>query len=396
MFSNLYPPVITGSSVHVATLSRELAERGNRVIVITPRIVEGSAEFESSGNIQIHRIPALRFPKLPLWLNFPWMTYTFTIGNLKRIRKILQEEQPDVLHLHNHIFDLAFSAALMRRWTGVPLILTVHTMLRHVEGFYNLILVPIDRFVLKPLVVNLADAVICLDKNVSTYVSRVFGNKRIAIVPHAIQFPHACSQEEIDDLRGEYGLRGDKIILSLGHLHALRNRKDLVRALPWVLKEIANVKLVIVGHVGDASVMALARSLGVERHIVLTGAVPYSRVPAFLAAADLEAHWLNQDEPERTSLGTASLEAMAAGKTVVAAASENTYGPGILKSGENVVLLESRDPRYLAETLVGLLRDEEKSRAIGERARQTILEHFSLQNICSKVLDVYRSVLVPR
>ena len=75
-----------------------------------------------------------------------------------------------------------------------------------------------------------------------------------------------------------------------------------------------------------------ACKLGVQESVVFTGAVPYSLVPAYIALADIEAHWLTQDSVDKTSLGIATLETMGAGKTIISAANENTHGPGVLKT----------------------------------------------------------------
>jgi hypothetical protein len=50
--------------------------------------------------------------------------------------------------------------------------------------------------------------------------------------------------------------------------------------------------------------------------VALTGAVPYSDIPAYLGIADLEAHWFQPNNPQNKTLGIAALEAMSAGKVV--------------------------------------------------------------------------------
>jgi len=86
-------------------------------------------------------------------------------------------------------------------------------------------------------------------------------------------------------------------------------------------------------------------------------------------------------------------EAMGAGKVVLAAANEDTYGPEVLKNGRNIVLVEPGNPRQLARTIIELLSDEERCRAIGNEAYQTIKEHFSWDSVCDRTLDLYREVL---
>ena len=124
MFSNLFPPVVSGSSTQSSTLARELVKRGHEVVVITAHVDSNTPAYEHLDGVHIYRLPALRLPRLPIALNFPWLSVTFTPGNQRRIAAILDRHQPDVLHLHNHMFDLAFSAVRMHRRFKKPLVVT--------------------------------------------------------------------------------------------------------------------------------------------------------------------------------------------------------------------------------------------------------------------------------
>jgi glycosyltransferase involved in cell wall biosynthesis len=393
MFSNLYPPVVSGSSTQAASLSRELARRGCQIVVITAKTSKDSKEYEEIDNVHIYRLPAIRLPKMSIALSFPWLSYTFTPKNLRRIKTILKQHKPDVLHLHNHMFDLALSAVLMRRWKKKPLVITIHTVIKHTRNFYNLLLYPADRLLLKHVIINQADALICPDLNNKDYVLDAFGKSEAALVPYGISLSQKPVDTSVKLLRTKYNLNGKRVILSLGHVHALRNRKDLIEALPDVLKVFPNTVLLIVGTVGDDSPVALAQKLRVHDSVILTGHMPHSEVPAFLSLADLEAHWLNQHVPQKTSLGIASLEAMWAGKVVITAAREDALGQDVLQNGENIILVEPGNPGKLAKTIVELLRDSKRCKLIGEQARQTVQEHFSWDSVCTRTLDVYKEVL---
>jgi glycosyltransferase involved in cell wall biosynthesis len=389
MFSNLFPPVVSGSSTQTFALAREFARRGCEVAVITAKVEAESEDQEVVQGVHIYRLPALRLPRMPITFNFPWMSYTFTPWNLKRIYRIVEKHDPDVLHLQNHMFDLAFSAALTSRKLKRPLVVTIHTVLKHDSALFNLLLHPIDRLILKPLVMDRTSAVICPDINIRAYVQEAFG-RSAHIIPYGIDLPAPPDSELIERIRAQHGLGGRRMILSVGHVHAIRNRRDIVEALPTILARHPDTVLLIIGNVGDSTPLELARKLGVSEAVIFAGPVPHPEIPAYLALADLEAHWLSQDGPEKTSLGVASLEAMAAGKLILAAANEETYGPGILRNNENLVLVEPGRPNELANVIIDLLSDEDRRNSIGRRARQTIHEHFSWNSLSARVFDVYR------
>ncbi|RPJ28828.1 MAG: glycosyltransferase family 1 protein [Chloroflexi bacterium] len=393
MLSNLYPPVVSGSSTQTAALSRELVKRGHKVIIITARVNPDSPEYEDDHGVLVYRLPALRLPKLTIYFNFPWLSYTFTRSNIRRITNIVNKHKPDVIHLHNHMFDFGLSASFLRKRTKIPLVITLHTVIRHSSRFYNFFLLPIDRLVLKPLIVDHADQVLCPDFNIKRYAQEIFKRDNPIIVPYGIDTNTRVNDAKVKELCERYGLEGKHVILSLGHVHEIRNRKDLILALPKILEVFPNTVLLLIGAISTDTPSEIARKLKVNDALVFCGPVVHDDISHFLYLADLEAHWLNQEAPERTSLGIASLEAMAAGRTILAAANPDTYGKGVLTHDENVIIVQPDSPDELANTIIDLLRDDVRRAAIGHRARQTILDHFSWDSVCEQTVQVYESVI---
>lgn len=395
MFSNLFPPVVSGSSTQSYALARELVKRGHEVCVISAHVNDASKTYEVADGVHIYRLPAFRLPKMPIALNFPWLSLTFTVGNQKRINEIIDRHEPDVLHLHNHMFDLAFSAVRMKRRFQLPLVTTLHTVIKHKNPIYNLLLYPIDRVFLRFMIIKNNDHLIYPDVNIEDYAAEAFKvvTGHGTIIPYGVKLPDAPVDDVIEELRDKHDLHDKRVILSLGHLHDIRNRHDLIRALPYVLEEYPKIVLLIVGTVGTESPRMLARELGVEHAVIFAGAVPHAHIPAYLSLADMEAHWLNQEEPEKTSLGIASLEAMSAGTTILAAANPDTYGRDILQHEKNIVIVQPNQPETLANTIIDLLNDEARRVHIGEQARRTIEENFSWEKVCELTLDVYAKTI---
>jgi glycosyltransferase involved in cell wall biosynthesis len=392
MFSNLFPPVVSGSSTQCWHLSRHLAGRGCRVAVVTANVTGGLPAFETVEGVRIHRLPAVRLPKLPIALNFPWLNSTLTPANARRIRGILAEERPDVLHLHNHMFDLGFAAVRGRRSLGVPLVVTMHTVIKHPNRLYDGVLRPLDRVLLKRTVLDRCDGVLCPDQNVVGYVTEAFRRTDGVLVPYGVDF-HEPDPAIVSRLRERHQLAGRRAIVSLGHVHVIRNRRDLIAAMPLVRRAVPEAVLVIVGAEQSDEPRRQAQELGLGEAVVFTGAVPHAEAVAFLALAELEAHWLNQESADTTSLGVATLEAMAAGRAAVTSANLETYGPGILRDGENVVQAPREDPDRLAAILIALLTDQERRRSIGAQARATIEARFSWPAVGDQTLAIYERLV---
>jgi len=88
MFSNLYPPVYSGSSTQCSQLARELSNRGHEVIVITAQLDKQTVPYEKIDGVHIYRLPAFHLPKMTVSLNFPWLNSTFVPGNTNKVNVI--------------------------------------------------------------------------------------------------------------------------------------------------------------------------------------------------------------------------------------------------------------------------------------------------------------------
>lgn len=388
MFSNLYPPVYSGSSTQCSQLAKELAKLNFNVVVITSRIDMASKEFEVVDGVCVYRLPCIRLPRMPIALNFPWLNITYTFRNNQRIGEILRKHPPDIIHLHNHMFDLALHAVHMAGRLNKPLIVSMHTIIKHPTFIYNIILTLVDRVLLKHLVVRKAKILICPDQIIVDYAMRTFGNVRTKLIPYGInELPDPDLSNSLR-IRNRYKIGPGPVIISLGHLHEIRNRKELILITPELVGRFPNIKIMIVGDVGTRSAEILAEKLKVSDYIIFTGAVPHYEIQDYLALGDIEAHWFDKKHPHK-SLGIAAQEAMSAGKVVIGNAEENLYGRGILENGANVILVDPSESQTLICKIIDLLEDDLKRSFIGKNARNLTRKHFSWYVICKQIVAVY-------
>jgi glycosyltransferase involved in cell wall biosynthesis len=109
-------------------------------------------------------------------------------------------------------------------------------------------------------------------------------------------------------------------------------------------------------------------------------------IPALLHQADIFL-LTSRREP----FGIVVLEAMAAGCPVVAARSG---GPDtILTNGVDGLLADVGDVRSLSNHVLKLLDANELGRTLARNARETVVNHYSLQAVAAQMAGIYREVL---
>jgi glycosyltransferase involved in cell wall biosynthesis len=393
MLTNLFHPVATGSATQTQGLARTLSELGHNIVIITPHLDPKSPKHEVIDGFEVYRIPTLRLPKMSIALNFPWLSWTFWPANLRRIESILKSHDIDILHIHNHMFDMAFSGVMMKSRLNIPVVLTIHTVIKHSICAFNFFLYPADRFFLRHTVVRRVNAVICPDENIKDYLHEAFSRNDGSIIPYGISLPAHPGSGVEQEIVTRFSLKGRRIILSLGHVHALRNRLDLIRAMAEIRTKFPEVLLLIVGDIADQRPVNLVKELALEDNVVFTGKQPYAHVPAYHALAELESMWLDQAEQGKNSPGVACMEAMLFGKPVLTMSNVDTFGKGVLVSGHNIVILRSGESQELANIIMDLLDHPDKTKSIGIMAKSLATEKFTWSKVAAQTLEVYSSLI---
>jgi glycosyltransferase involved in cell wall biosynthesis len=315
------------------------------------------------------------------------MTYTFTPHNLRFLQRLFEHERFDVIHQQNHIFDTILSSARLAAHYQLPLVLTIHTQVQHPNPLLNRILMLLDRLSRRVILQN-ACAVVSPDPVTKKYVGTRHGIVSL-IIPYGFE-ESRTSPADVQELRQDLGVDGGPVILSLGHVNLLRNREDVIRAMPLVLQEFPDSRLLIVGEVCVHEPVELVKRLGLDKNVIFTGSIPRNRIPALFALSHLEAHTINSQYP---GPGLASLEAMAAGLPVVTGEMSTQCDLSHFRNWENVVMVPPNHPEAMAAAIIRLLSDTNLRQRIGASARQMMANHYSWDAVCTAYVTLYRQVI---
>src|SRR5262249_1220375 len=179
-----------------------------------------------------------------------------------------------------------------------------------------------------------------------------------------------------------------------GHLPVIGTAGPLeaVKGLPWflgaarhVLAERKDVEFLVAGAgPEEANLRRVARELQIAGKVTF---VPYlQRFTDALAATDIFCLPSLQQ-----GLGTVMLEAMALGRPVIATGVGRV--PSVIRHGATGLIVPPGNSGELARRLLELLDQPTRARALGARARQLVMDEYSVENMVRKTVQVYREVV---
>ena len=377
----------------VADLAEELVHgHGHEVHVVAPGDADTPSE-DVIGGVRVHRFQ-YAWPA-----NRQCLSYGYgMMDNLRRrprakfqvlgwmvalMRKTIRWAGPcDVIHAH--WLEPALIGAYTKRFTGRPLVVTVHKC--QSRGISRLVY---------PTVFGAADAVLFNSHYTRRTAARQglrcrFGRVVYQGYPPA-RFDGAAREGA---WRGRLGIRREApLVLGLGRVVELKGFHVLVNSWPSVLRAIPEAKLVIAGDGPELGrVGALAGDLGVADSVRFTGAVEKSGVPALMAEADVFCNPGVVDDAGRCeALGVVTIEAMASGLACVGSRVGGI--PETIRDGETGLLVRAGDERELANALVRVLKNPGLREEMGRRGRARARTLFAWPKLAAQVVETYEKVL---
>jgi len=206
--------------------------------------------------------------------------------------------------------------------------------------------------------------------------------------------PCRYDEDEVRMIRERYNIPSDwNMLLFVGRLTWVKSVRNLLVAMPSVLREYPNTKLVILGKGEEQKdIEETAGRLGIKENIVYRfDFVPeYERILHY-AAADV-CVFPSVYEP----FGIVSLEAMSMEKPVVVGARGIVgFREQVVNSGpeQNGIHINGEDSSDIAWGIKEVLRNPEKARNWGENGRKRVLEFFTWRKAAEETLKIYEALL---
>lgn len=307
------------------------------------------------------------------------MKSRFDIVTLLRLYRLMRKGKFQILH--THLFRADLFGLPIGKLAGVPvLVSTVH----NTEDFFSN---PLIGFFLRQSY-NFAHKIITISTAVKETLVKDIGVAldKIAIIYYGLEIENSHREKTAleTDIRQKLGIEKQvPLIGTVGRLAVQKGHRYLIEAFPSVKEEFPNAKLLIVGHDDEGlreNLEGLIARLGLEGEVFLPGYIDGASVMNSIEVFVLPSLW--------EGLGLVLLEAMAAGKPIVA--SRVSAIPEIVIDGETGVLIPPKNPKALADAIISMLRDPERSREMGRKGQERLVREFSVDKMVSETEKVYK------
>ena len=298
-----------------------------------------------------------------LHLDQQWRQPAVLIGALVRLRSIVEQMRPDIVHAH--MMTGAMLAAAARVTSSFRLVTTVH-----------------NEFQQSSILMGVGDRVIAVSTAVAEHLQRRWlPDRKIRVVRNGPlgsprRRPPADGTATVTLAR--------PAIMTLAGMYHRKGIGELITAFSRIGAELADASLYIIGDGPDrAEFEAQARATQYADRIHFLG---FCREPApLLAQADVFV-LASRKDPMPLVIG----EAREAGCAIVAT---NVDGiPEGLDHGQAGILVPPRDPDALAAAIIGLLANPSELAAWRERARSN-LGWLHVERTAAETMRVYEEAL---
>lgn len=386
-----YPPFFGGIENFMAALLPQLARRGCELLTIVHHhqsVWRGCWRSETTECLETGRVTgSLKITRMPI-LGRLLFTPLALLAPLQ-LAAAIRQHRPDILHIHMPN-PTAFWLLLLPSARRLPWVLHWHAdVIGSAASFWlrlaYALVVPLERRLL-----DRCQLVVCTSPPYarSSLPLRQFQGK-VRIVPLGLAEDSGelkkehSADFETDIWSDEKALR----VLSIGRLTYYKGYSLLIDAVAGQ----EGVQLRIVGS-GDqrANLQSQIDKGQVNDQISLLGSQPEESLRALLASCDC----VVLSSIERTeAFGLVLLEAMQAGKAVIATSVAGSGMAWVVKEGETGLLAKPGDVGSLRGRIADLAAERANLAEMGEAGKQRFLKHFSIEVVADQTLGVYREAL---
>ena len=308
LFTDTYFPQVSGVATSIRTLKTELEKLGHTVFIFTTT----DKDVNRYEDWQIIRIPSVPF--------FAFKDRRIAYRGFSTALEIARQYQLDIIHTQTE-FSLGLLGVWIAKELRIPVVHTYHTQYEDYVRYIakGMVIRPsMVKYIVRGFMSDL-DGVICPSEIVYDLLMKYKVKVEKRVIPTGIELAKferpEITSENIADLRGKLGISNQEtMLLSLSRVSYEKNIQAVLAALPAVLEENPDVKLVVAGdgpYLSDLK--AQAKRLNIIDVVIFTGMIAPSETALYYKAADF---FISASTSE--TQGLTYLESLASGTPIIA------------------------------------------------------------------------------
>ena len=379
LFTDTYFPQVSGVATSIRTLKTELEKLGHTVFIFTTT----DKDVNRYEDWQIIRIPSVPF--------FAFKDRRIAYRGFSTALEIARQYQLDIIHTQTE-FSLGLLGVWIAKELRIPVVHTYHTQYEDYVRYIakGMVIRPsMVKYIVRGFMSDL-DGVICPSEIVYDLLMKYKVKVEKRVIPTGIELAKferpEITAENIADLREKLGIsKQETMLLSLSRISYEKNIQAVLAALPAVLEENPDVKLVVAGdgpYLSDLK--AQAKRLNITDAVIFTGMIAPSETALYYKAADF---FISASTSE--TQGLTYLESLASGTPIIAHG--NPYLDNVINDKMfGTLYYEERDlAGAILEAVIATSDLDEKSLAAK-------LYEISAENFGRRVYEFYLDLTISK
>ncbi len=209
--------------------------------------------------------------------------------------------------------------------------------------------------------------------------------EKINVIYNAVDIQRYTLKDSKEEARRQLNLDPKaKIILTVARLAPWKGIDKVIRVLPKILKEIPEVKYIVIGEGNRANLEKLVKSYKIKDKIIFAGRIAYSEMPYWFKSADVLVLYSGYE-----GFSHVILEAMAAG--IPAIVSKKGGNPEAIDDEVNGLFIPMNKNEELKKAIIKVLNNQEFSQKLVRGGKEKI-KKFNWDNLVKQTLEVFENV----
>jgi glycosyltransferase involved in cell wall biosynthesis len=395
-----------GAGVMTNLMAKGFVSAGQEVFVITTVQDKKLAGDSVENGMKVYRIYSDYHER---WRSYLSLYNPSVIG---RVRELMKEIKPDVIHAHNIHYYLSYNCLKIARQFTDKVYLTAHDIMSFYPGTFTEFIDKKDlscpkgfnykvnflmliraftkrynpfRNILVRYYLSKTKKIIAVSEALKQALNQN-GIGNCAVIHNGIDYSTwNVSESGLNNFRQKYNLIDRDIVLFGGRLSGAKGGSLIIEAMNKVIKNNSKAILFVIGNKDfyAEKMLKQSESLSVKDNIIFSGWLDREQIKfAYNSANVVVIPSVCFD-----SFPNGNLEAFASKKPVIA----TCFGGSkeIVRDGENGYIVNPFDVERLAQKIDEILSDKNKEKAFGESGYSLVSADFTQENMVKKYLSLF-------